>query len=260
MTGRRPRDRRSPRTRSVLPATEQLARYRRRQGSAQSASLTATPGGSCGAIRCSSVAGADRHLRAHGDLPAAVRSGMPTRGSATCAELGKLPPPERRALVRLRHPGLRLLLRTSSTARAPRSPSGSHGHGVSSVIGVMLGAIAGYYGGLVDSLLSRLTDIFFAIPFILGAIVLLTRSPGCRSVWTGVLLALHRLRLDDADAADAIVGHRARRARTTSPRPARWVPRTGGSSPGTSCPTRSRPLVVYSTDDGRRRSSPPRPR
>ena len=41
------------------------------------------------------------------------------------------------------------------------------------VLGVIVGAIAGFYGGWVDGVLSRLVDIFFAIPLILGAIVLL---------------------------------------------------------------------------------------
>jgi ABC-type dipeptide/oligopeptide/nickel transport system permease subunit len=41
------------------------------------------------------------------------------------------------------------------------------------VLGVFAGAIAGYYGGWLDSLLSRLADIYYAIPLILGAIVLL---------------------------------------------------------------------------------------
>ncbi|MGY1695126.1 MULTISPECIES: ABC transporter permease [unclassified Geodermatophilus] len=41
------------------------------------------------------------------------------------------------------------------------------------VLGVVVGALSGFYGGWVDSLLSRLTDIFYAIPFILGAIVVL---------------------------------------------------------------------------------------
>jgi len=41
------------------------------------------------------------------------------------------------------------------------------------VLGVVVGAVSGFYGGWVDSLLSRLTDIFYAIPFILGAIVVL---------------------------------------------------------------------------------------
>jgi ABC-type dipeptide/oligopeptide/nickel transport system permease subunit len=45
------------------------------------------------------------------------------------------------------------------------------------LLGVLTGAIAGYYGGLTDSLLSRLADIFYAIPFILGAIVLLKVGP-----------------------------------------------------------------------------------
>jgi oligopeptide transport system permease protein len=41
------------------------------------------------------------------------------------------------------------------------------------VLGVVVGAIAGFYGRWVDGVLSRLVDIFFAIPLILGAIVLL---------------------------------------------------------------------------------------
>jgi oligopeptide transport system permease protein len=41
------------------------------------------------------------------------------------------------------------------------------------LLGVLVGAIAGFYGGWIDSLLARLTDVFYGIPFILGAIVLL---------------------------------------------------------------------------------------
>ncbi len=41
------------------------------------------------------------------------------------------------------------------------------------VMGVVVGAVSGFYGGWVDGLLSRLTDIFYAVPFILGAIVVL---------------------------------------------------------------------------------------
>jgi oligopeptide transport system permease protein len=41
------------------------------------------------------------------------------------------------------------------------------------VLGVVVGAIAGFYGGLTDSVLSRLTDIFYALPLILGALVVL---------------------------------------------------------------------------------------
>lgn len=41
------------------------------------------------------------------------------------------------------------------------------------VVGVILGGIAGYFGGWLDALISRVMDIFFAIPLILGAIVLM---------------------------------------------------------------------------------------
>lgn len=50
--------------------------------------------------------------------------------------------------------------------------------GVLTTIGVVLlggaiGAIAGYFGGWFDAILSRVTDIFFAIPLVLGAIVIM---------------------------------------------------------------------------------------
>ncbi len=45
------------------------------------------------------------------------------------------------------------------------------------LLGVVIGAIAGYYGGATDSILSRLADIFYALPLILGAIVLLRVGP-----------------------------------------------------------------------------------
>ncbi|MFJ6453794.1 ABC transporter permease [Paenarthrobacter sp. NPDC091669] len=57
------------------------------------------------------------------------------------------------------------------------------------IIGVTLGALAGYYGGWLDSVLARLGDIFFALPIILGALVI-TQLPlfrENRSVWTVVL-------------------------------------------------------------------------
>lgn len=43
------------------------------------------------------------------------------------------------------------------------------------VIGVLLGALAGFFGGWFDSLMSRITDIFFGLPFVLGAILVLQR-------------------------------------------------------------------------------------
>jgi ABC-type dipeptide/oligopeptide/nickel transport system permease subunit len=45
---------------------------------------------------------------------------------------------------------------------------------LSLVIGLPLGAIAGYYGKKADGIIMRLADVFFAYPFILGAIVIIT--------------------------------------------------------------------------------------
>lgn len=42
------------------------------------------------------------------------------------------------------------------------------------IIGGLLGLLAGYFGGWVDAVISRLMDIFFSLPFLLGAIVFLT--------------------------------------------------------------------------------------
>ncbi|MBM0277484.1 ABC transporter permease [Micromonospora tarensis] len=57
---------------------------------------------------------------------------------------------------------------------------------VLSVIGTLLlggtmGIIAGYRGGWVDALLSRIADVFFGLPFVLGAIVILTTFNGSGS-------------------------------------------------------------------------------
>lgn len=45
--------------------------------------------------------------------------------------------------------------------------------GLAVLIAILLGSVAGYYGGFGDTLITRLADIVFAIPFILGGIVLL---------------------------------------------------------------------------------------
>ena len=41
------------------------------------------------------------------------------------------------------------------------------------LVGGTMGILAGYYGGWIDGLLSRITDVFFGLPFVLGAIVVL---------------------------------------------------------------------------------------
>ena len=59
------------------------------------------------------------------------------------------------------------------------------------LIGGALGMLAGYFGGWVDTIISRITDIFFSLPFLLGAIVLLVVLKS-HSVWaiTVVLIVL----------------------------------------------------------------------
>ncbi|MDT7796602.1 MAG: oligopeptide transport system permease protein, partial [Actinomycetota bacterium] len=48
------------------------------------------------------------------------------------------------------------------------------------LFGSLVGIVAGYYGRFIDSLLSRFGDIFAGLPFVLGAIVILTtfNAPG----------------------------------------------------------------------------------
>ncbi|MFD3726378.1 ABC transporter permease [Streptomyces sp. NPDC058671] len=53
------------------------------------------------------------------------------------------------------------------------------------VVGGITGMIAGYFGGWIDALMSRITDIFFGIPFLLGAMVVLQAFVE-RTVWVVV--------------------------------------------------------------------------
>jgi oligopeptide transport system permease protein len=45
------------------------------------------------------------------------------------------------------------------------------------LIALIGGSVAGYYGGWTDTIIARLTDIMFVIPFILGGIVILSLFP-----------------------------------------------------------------------------------
>jgi oligopeptide transport system permease protein len=55
---------------------------------------------------------------------------------------------------------------------------------LTSVLGILFGAFAGFYGGWLDALLSRIGDIFFSIPYILAAVVVMSVLAQYRSVWT----------------------------------------------------------------------------
>ncbi|MDT0265436.1 ABC transporter permease [Streptomyces sp. DSM 44915] len=55
------------------------------------------------------------------------------------------------------------------------------------LLGTLVGSLAGFYGGFWDTLLSRVTDVFFGIPMVLGAIVFLSMIT-LRGIWPVVLV------------------------------------------------------------------------
>ncbi|WP_028478141.1 ABC transporter permease [Nocardia sp. CNY236] len=55
------------------------------------------------------------------------------------------------------------------------------------LIGGTLGALSGFYGGLLDSVVSRVAEIFFAIPLMLAAIVIM-QLLSTRTIWTVILI------------------------------------------------------------------------
>ena len=55
---------------------------------------------------------------------------------------------------------------------------------IGSSIGLIMGALAGFYGGWLDGLLSRVGDIFFSIPYILAAVVVMSVFAQYRNVFT----------------------------------------------------------------------------
>lgn len=55
---------------------------------------------------------------------------------------------------------------------------------LTTVLGVAFGAFVSFFGGWVDATLSRLGDIFFSIPYILAAVVIMSVLSQYRSIWT----------------------------------------------------------------------------
>ncbi|NYI04785.1 ABC transporter permease [Allostreptomyces psammosilenae] len=45
------------------------------------------------------------------------------------------------------------------------------------LVAIVLGTLSGYYGGWLDALVARVTDVFFGLPFVLGATVILVAFP-----------------------------------------------------------------------------------
>jgi oligopeptide transport system permease protein len=66
---------------------------------------------------------------------------------------------------------------------------------LTALVGLVTGTLAAYFGGIWDTLIMRLTDIFFAIPFLLGTILFMATFPntinsGYFSVVFKVVIAL----------------------------------------------------------------------
>ena len=60
---------------------------------------------------------------------------------------------------------------------------------VSALIGIVIGGIAGYYGGIIDEVLMRITDIIFAFPGLILAMALVVAfGPGLDSVTLAMIL------------------------------------------------------------------------
>ncbi len=61
--------------------------------------------------------------------------------------------------------------------------------GITILIGIVLGSLAGYFGGLVDEVIMRITDIFLAFPALILAMALVTvLGPSLRSVMIALII------------------------------------------------------------------------
>jgi peptide/nickel transport system permease protein len=59
--------------------------------------------------------------------------------------------------------------------------------GISVIIGLILGALSGYFGNIPDTVIMRIADIFFAFPYILGAIAIMTvLGPGIVNIFIAI--------------------------------------------------------------------------
>jgi ABC-type dipeptide/oligopeptide/nickel transport system permease subunit len=59
--------------------------------------------------------------------------------------------------------------------------------GISLMIGLTFGALAGYFGNVSDTIIMRVADIFFAFPYILGAIAIMTvLGPGIFNIFIAI--------------------------------------------------------------------------
>ncbi len=137
-------------------------------------------------VVCAALAGVVAHAVGHGPnqvLGGTLNTfGLPD-GPATHLWFGA-DPQGRDVLVRVLY-GARTSLEIGAGATA-----------IAVVIGTAVGLVAGYFGGVVDSALSRLSDVFLALPLLLISIGIAaacsTTSRGCAggSVKPGILLII----------------------------------------------------------------------
>ncbi|WP_336697467.1 ABC transporter permease [Curtobacterium sp. USHLN213] len=59
-----------------------------------------------------------------------------------------------------------------------------------SIVGIVIGALAGFFGGWLDTIVSRIGDIFFSIPTVLGAIVIMSVIPARNALTVSLVLAV----------------------------------------------------------------------
>jgi peptide/nickel transport system permease protein len=96
--------------------------------------------------------------------------------------------------------------------------------GIGAISGVIIGTISGYFGGITDEVVMRITDIFFSLPFFVFAIAMVSI----------LQVALHTAPLDDVIIALIII----------------WWPIYARLSRGTALTIKSQKFVEASTASG----------
>lgn len=102
---------------------------------------------------------------------AVIAPGMFTSANPNHASLARsMDPPSDGHIAGFNQQGYDVFARTVYGARASVAV-GFLCTAVVTIVGLATGAVAGFYGGLTDTIVSRVADIFFSIPLLLGSLV-----------------------------------------------------------------------------------------